>query len=298
MIRRTAILTLAGIAALLVAAAGAAAYWSVSGSGQGVAATGSVGVVTGVDTAVHGTVASTSIGVTWSPLATGAPATYVVERHGASTTVVCTTTAATCTASGLPDGPAKFSVKAEINGWVGAPSTLTPAIKVASAAPTIVAAPSSPTAATSPAVDFTLSAFAAFRCTLDGAGPVPCSPPVALATLGGGALADGQHTFAVAAIDAYGGATQVAEVTWTMRTDPPTITAAPPATTAQRTATFVFSHPTYSSFRCKLDGAGWSACTSPAGYSGLATGSHTFRVEALDGDGVATRVTTHTWTIT
>jgi hypothetical protein len=30
----------------------------------------------------------------------------------------------------------------------------------------------------------------------------------------------------------------------------------------------------------------------------VATGSHTFRVEALDADGVATRVTSYTWTIT
>ena len=298
MIRRTAVLTLTGIAALLIAAVGAAAYWSAAGSGQGIAATGSLGVVTGVDTAVHGTVASTSVGVVWTPVAAGAAPTYVVERHGTSTTVVCTTTASSCVVNGLPDGPAKYSVTAQINGWVGTQSALTALLKVASAAPTIGASPAGPSAATAPAIDISHPSFATFQCTLDGAGPVPCSSPVAVAALSGGALADGQHTFAVAALDAYGGATQVATVTWTVRTDAPAITGAPPATTAQKTALFVFSHPAYGSFGCKLDGAGWSACASPAGYSGLATGSHSFRVEALDGDGIATRVTTSTWTVT
>ena len=298
MIPRTAVVGVVVVAGVLAAAASAAAYWSASGGGQGVAATGSVGVVTGVTTDVHGTVAATSIGLTWSPVATGVPATYVVERHGTSTTVVCTTTAATCTASGLPDGIARYSVTAEINGWVGPQSTLTAAVKVASDAPAIVDRPSSPSAATTPAIDFSHSVFATFRCTLDGVGPVSCSPPVALATLGGAALADGQHAFSVTAVDAYGAATQAAAVTWTVRTDGPTITSAPPASTAQKSASFTFSHPTYVSFRCKLDGAGWSPCTSPAGYAGLATGSHSFRVEALDADGVATRVTTATWTIT
>ncbi len=298
MIRRTAFLVAGVVAALLVAAASAAAYWSAAGGGQGIAATGSVGVVAGLDTDVHGTVASASIGFSWSPIAAAVAVTYVVERHAAATTVVCTTTATTCIASGLPDGTARYSVTAEINGWVGAQSALTPVIKVASAAPAIVASPASPSAATAPTIDVSASGFGTFRCTLDGAGPVACSPPVALAALGSGALADGQHTFSVAALDAYGGASQTATVTWTVRTDAPAITAAPPATTAQKSASFTFSHPVYGSFRCKLDGAGWSACASPAGYSGLAAGAHTFRVEALDGDGIATRVTTATWTIT
>ncbi|HEY2789378.1 MAG TPA: hypothetical protein VGI72_07970 [Gaiellales bacterium] len=293
MIRRSALVGIVVVAAVLAAAASAAAYWSAGGSGQGLAATGSVGAVTGVDTAVHGTVASTSIAIMWSPVATGVPTTYVVERRAGATTVVCTTAATTCSASGLPDGSAKYSVTAEVNGWAGAPSTLTQAVKVSSAAPAVTASPASPSAATAPTIDFSHPVFAAFRCTLDGAGPVLCSPPVAVATLG-----DGQHTFAVAALDAYGAPTQVATVTWAVRTDAPAITAAPPVTTAQKTASFVFSHPSYGSFRCKLDGAGWGACTSPTAYSGLAAGAHTFRVEALDGDGIATGVTTSTWMIT
>ena len=48
---------------------------------------------------------------------------------------------------------------------------------------------------------------------------------------------------------------------------------------------------------CRLDAAAFAACTSPAAYSGLAVGSHTFRVEAVDANGVPTQVATSTWTI-
>jgi large repetitive protein len=78
----------------------------------------------------------------------------------------------------------------------------------------------------------------------------------------------------------------------------PTLTAKPPAQTTDPTAAFAFTQPYYTSFRCSLDGAAFVPCTSPVSYSGLAVGTHTFRVEAVDGYGVPTAVTTYSWSRT
>jgi hypothetical protein len=299
-IRRAALVTAVAIAAALVLAAASAAYWSAAGAGQGIAATGSVGQVTGADTSLHGTIASTSIDVRWSPIAVtpGVAVTYVVERHaGVSRSVVCTTTATVCTLSGLADGSAVYGVTAQVNGWAGAESTPSESVRVSTEAPTTTAMPSSPSADATPSMGFTHPSYGSFRCTLDGSAPAPCSSPVAVAGLGGGSLADGQHTFTVEALDGYAFPTHAAVVAWTVRRDAPALTAAPDPVTQDKAASFAFTHPAYATFRCKLDAAAYVACTSPAAHPNLAVGTHTFRIEAVDGDGVATNVTAYTWTI-
>jgi hypothetical protein len=65
-------------------------------------------------------------------------------------------------------------------------------------------------------------------------------------------------------------------------------------------ATFTFhSTEAGSTFACQLDGASWSACTSPKSYSGLPAGQHTFSVRATDAAGnTDASPATGTWTIT
>jgi hypothetical protein len=89
-------------------------------------------------------------------------------------------------------------------------------------------------------------------------------------------------------------------------TTPPqtTIDTHPPAQTTNASAAFTFSGtdnvtaPASLAFECRLDGAGWAACTSPASYTNLALGSHTFDVRAKDAAGnIDPTPASHSWTI-
>lgn len=77
------------------------------------------------------------------------------------------------------------------------------------------------------------------------------------------------------------------------------ITSRPPAATTQTSGTFVFSSPgnPTATFECSLDGAPFTACTSPLTTGALANGSHTFRVRAVVGPLVDPVPASATWTI-
>jgi hypothetical protein len=78
----------------------------------------------------------------------------------------------------------------------------------------------------------------------------------------------------------------------------PVITSQPASPSNQTSATFTFSDTqTGVSFLCQLDGNGFSTCSSPASYSGLNQGSHTFSVKAQDTGGNQSGATSVTWTI-
>lgn len=85
-------------------------------------------------------------------------------------------------------------------------------------------------------------------------------------------------------------------------TTPPetTITAQPPASTSSSSASFSFGadEPTQR-FECQLDSATtWTTCSSPQSYSGLALGTHSFAVRAIDSAGnVDPTPATATWAI-
>src|SRR5205823_6358468 len=120
------------------------------------------------------------------------------------------------------------------------------------------------------------------ECRLDGGSWSPSTTPHSAAT----ALGEGSHTFDVRATDPAGNTDPApASQTWTIDLTPPntTIDSAPPASDNDPTPTFAFSSSEPgSTFECRVDGGGWSACTSPHTTAALGEGSHTFDVRATD----------------
>ena len=76
---------------------------------------------------------------------------------------------------------------------------------------------------------------------------------------------------------------------WSLQvSDPPdtTITGGPANPSPSSSADFTFTSDIGgSSFQCSLDGAAFTPCSSPASYTGLGNGPHTFAVRAVDGVG-------------
>jgi alpha-tubulin suppressor-like RCC1 family protein len=131
------------------------------------------------------------------------------------------------------------------------------------------------------------------ECKLDDGAFGPCSSPTSYS-----GLADGTHTFTVRATDPAGN-TASASRTWTVDTIGPDvfIDAHPTDPSNSSSATFTFhSTDLTASLTCSIDGGPSVPCSSPANYSGLADGSHTFTVTATDGAGNSASAS-FTWTI-
>jgi hypothetical protein len=81
-----------------------------------------------------------------------------------------------------------------------------------------------------------------------------------------------------------------------------TLTSHPAPTTASRSASFTFTATAGGSavtgFSCSLDGATGAACSSPASYTNLSPGMHTFMVSAHDAAGGMSQAVSFTWDIT
>jgi hypothetical protein len=76
------------------------------------------------------------------------------------------------------------------------------------------------------------------------------------------------------------------------------ITSTPNNPTNQTSPSFSFSDTEAGvSFLCRLDSNSFSICSSPATYTSLAAGSHTFSVKAQDAVGNQSSVASFSWTI-
>jgi len=146
---------------------------------------------------------------------------------------------------------------------------------------TIVSGPSGTVSSASASFAFSSSgANSTFECSLDGEAFALCSSPKSYVN-----LSDGSHTFQVRATDVTGNTDATpAFRTWTVDTTAPhtTIDSGPSGTTNEDNATFTFSSEAGATFECSLDGAAYSACTSPKTYTNLSDGHHTFDVTATD----------------
>jgi hypothetical protein len=190
------------------------------------------------------------------------------------------------TYAALADGTHAFDVRAkDAAGNVDlTPETRTWTVDTTAPDTTIDSGPSGTT--TSIAASFAFSASepgATFECRLDDGGWASCSSPKNHADLG-----DGSHTFEVRATDGAGHVDpSPAARTWTIDATgaETTIDAGPSGTTSSRDASFTFSSEPGATFECRLDGSSWTTCSAPAEYVGLADGSHTFAVRAIDSGG-------------
>ena len=206
--------------------------------------------------------------------------------------------------SGLADGPHSFGVRAIDNvGNVDAsPATASWTVDATPPAPPLItSAPSDPSADTTPTFAFTDSdSTAVFRCQVDGGSFTVCPGSFTPAA----PLVDGAHTFGVKAIDPALNESTLTTRSWTVDSVAPqtTIDAAPPSLTSSRSAHLAF-HGTdngsgVAGYQCALDGAAYAGCTNPVDYSGLADGSHSFGVRAIDNAGnVDASAATASWTV-
>jgi hypothetical protein len=141
-----------------------------------------------------------------------------------------------------------------------------------------------------------------YECSLDGGAFVACSSPEVY-----GGLADGPHTFQARAIDDAGNVS-APSATWQFLVDTtspsaPALTQTPPAQTISTTAPFEWtaSDPPPGSgvlgYVCRLDEGFYWPCSSPKAYGGLAVGTHTFSVRAVDWAGNLSAATSYTWEV-
>jgi len=194
----------------------------------------------------------------------------------------------------LPDGPHTFRVQATDRAGNVGPVASRSWVRDTTPPETALAGPGLTSSTT---VEFDIASndpTATFACSLDGADYAPCSSTPVFEN-----VTEGDHTLAARATDPAGNTDPTpSTLSFTIDRTPPdtTVTSGPPAVSESDSATLAFtSNESGGSFRCSLDGAAYSPCTSPASYTGLSRGQHTFRVVAVDQVGHAD-ATAATWT--
>ncbi len=197
--------------------------------------------------------------------------------------------------SGLAEGPHQFSVRTSGTS-VGTPITYTWTVDLTPPSTDVTSKP--PPLTNSTTATFAFSSpdpTAKFRCSLNGAAPLPCTSPVIYT-----GLSDGTRMLLIQAVDPAGNVDTLATpITWTVDTTPPDTALAYPANlVASDVAVFTFtSTEAGSTFQCSFRNAPFTTCSSPDVVSVPGSGTQEFKVRAIDPAGnVDPTPAAHGWT--
>jgi hypothetical protein len=202
----------------------------------------------------------------------------------------------------LDDGPHTFEVRATdaAGNRDQSPPTRIFAVDTVPPNTTIGDGPTGTTDDATPTFTFSTDNGSRFECSVDGAAFGACSGPGDAHTTG--PLADGDHSFAVRAVDAAANVDPTPAVrSFTVDTSGPPDTTGPDTTITKRPRAMIktkrkkarvkvaFSSEAGASFDCKLDQGKYTPCSSPyvvkaKGKSGKGR-KHTISVRATDGVG-------------
>jgi hypothetical protein len=257
---------------------------------------GNAGTTTNYGWTIDTVPSDTSITSNPSSLSNTSSPSFGLSATEPGSTFECSLDAATFAAcvtpkgySGIADGAHTFQVRAvdPAGNIDSSPASYSWTIDATSPDTTIGPSyPAALTIATGATFDFSSNESpVTFACALDAGAFSSCLTPK---TYSG--LADGPHTFYVRATDAAANTDpSSASYSWTIDTTPPSTTIGPtmPAVNTQ-SASAVFdlgSNEPGSTFECRLDGALFVSCATPASYAGLIDGTHTFDVRATDAAG-------------
>ena len=204
----------------------------------------------------------------------------------------------------LSDGDHSFQVRAtDVAGNVSSPVSSDWTVDTTAPTATIDKAPAVLVASASANFEFSGadgggSGVASFQCRKDAGDWELCDSPQEYSS-----LADGDHSFAMRAIDVAGNVGSPTSTEWTVDTTAPTVTIdkAPASLVASATANFEFSGSDtgsgIASLQCRLDSADWESCHSPQGYASLSDGAHSFAVRTIDIAGNVGSPASTEWTI-
>jgi Bacterial Ig-like domain len=202
---------------------------------------------------------------------------------------------------GLVDGPHSVAVTAidPVGNADPTPAERTWTVDTTAPDTTIQEGPDATTNATTARLSFSASEDGAtYECRLDDQEPTNCDGTVEY-----DALVEGAHEFSVTASDRAGNADPTpAQRTWTVDTTAPDthIWAGASGPSQGASAVFAFtSDDAGAGFQCRLDDEDFAPCSSPATFTNVPEGAHSFDVRAVDvaGNADPSPVTQH-WTRT